>query len=67
MYGLAEEREGCRFSVTLGLRTLPLQTGDAYRDLLKLGDDKLAVLTMVILLLNCVLMSYRNRASYIIY
>ncbi len=44
MYGLADEREGCRFSVALGLRTLTLQTGDAYRDLLKLGDDEIAVL-----------------------
>lgn len=44
MYGLADEREGCRFSVALGLRTLTLQTGDAYRNLLKLGDDQLAVL-----------------------
>ncbi|MDW6094246.1 type I-F CRISPR-associated helicase Cas3f [Vibrio rhizosphaerae] len=44
MYGLADDREGCRFSVALGLRTLTLQTGDAYRDLLKLGDDDLAVL-----------------------
>ncbi|WP_418358237.1 type I-F CRISPR-associated helicase Cas3f [Shewanella basaltis] len=44
MYGLADEREGCRFSVALGLRTLTLQTGDAYRELLKLGDDELAVL-----------------------
>ncbi|MCE0495790.1 type I-F CRISPR-associated helicase Cas3f [Vibrio salinus] len=44
MYGLADEREGCRFSVALGLRTLTLQTGDSYRELLKLGDDELAVL-----------------------
>lgn len=44
MYGLADERDGCRFSVALGLRTLTLQTGDAYRDLLKLGNDELAVL-----------------------
>ncbi len=44
MYGLADEHEGCRFSVALGLRTLTLQTGNAYRDLLKLGDDDLAVL-----------------------
>ncbi|MBE0370270.1 type I-F CRISPR-associated helicase Cas3f [Pseudoalteromonas aurantia] len=44
MYGLANEKEGCRFSVALGLRTLTLQTGDAYRALLKLGDDELAVL-----------------------
>lgn len=44
MYGLADEREGCRFSIALGLRTLTLQTGDAYRDLLKLGNDEIAVL-----------------------
>ncbi|WP_432463660.1 type I-F CRISPR-associated helicase Cas3f [Agarivorans sp. QJM3NY_33] len=44
MYGLADEKQGCRFSVALGLRTLTLQTGDAYRHLLKLGDDELAVL-----------------------
>ncbi|MCE9680468.1 type I-F CRISPR-associated helicase Cas3f [Shewanella sp. AS1] len=44
MYALSDERQGCRFSVALGLRTLTLQTGDAYRDLLKLGDDELAVL-----------------------
>ncbi len=44
MYGLSDEKEGCRFSVALGLRTLTLQTGDAYRDLLKLGVDELAVL-----------------------
>jgi CRISPR-associated endonuclease/helicase Cas3 len=44
MYALANERDGCRFSVALGLRTLTLQTGDAYRNLLKLGDDELAVL-----------------------
>ncbi|WP_440875461.1 type I-F CRISPR-associated helicase Cas3f [Thalassotalea sp. PLHSN55] len=44
MYGLADEKEGCRFSVALGLRTLTLQTGDSYRELLKLGDDELAVL-----------------------
>ncbi|MFA1560392.1 type I-F CRISPR-associated helicase Cas3f [Aliivibrio fischeri] len=44
MYALADEREGCRFSVAVGLRTLTLQTGDSYRDLLQLGDDELAVL-----------------------
>ena len=44
MYALSDEREGCRFSVAVGLRTLTLQTGDSYRDLLKLGDDELAVL-----------------------
>ncbi|MDG1904200.1 MAG: type I-F CRISPR-associated helicase Cas3f [Arenicella sp.] len=44
MYALADKKEGCRFSVALGLRTLTLQTGDAYRQLLELGDEKLAVL-----------------------
>ncbi|GLS27951.1 type I-F CRISPR-associated helicase Cas3f [Marinibactrum halimedae] len=44
MYGLADEKLGCRFSVALGLRTLTLQTGDAYRDFLSLDDDDLAVL-----------------------
>jgi CRISPR-associated endonuclease/helicase Cas3 len=32
MYGLADEKLGCRFSIALGLRTLTLQTGDALRD-----------------------------------
>jgi CRISPR-associated endonuclease/helicase Cas3 len=44
MYALSDEREGCRFSVAIGLRTLTLQTGDSYRDLLKLGTDEMAVL-----------------------
>lgn len=44
MYGLADEREGCRFSVALGLRTLTLQTGDAFKDLLRLDEEDLAVL-----------------------
>ncbi len=44
MYGLADEKLGCRFSVALGLRTLTLQTGDALRDRLHLQDDDLAVL-----------------------
>lgn len=44
MYGLAGEKEGCRFNVALGLRTLTLQTGDAYREILKLDDDDLAVM-----------------------
>jgi len=44
MYGLADEKKGCRFSVGLGLRTLTLQTGDALRDRLKLDEDDLAVL-----------------------
>ncbi|PEH52728.1 type I-F CRISPR-associated helicase Cas3f [Yersinia kristensenii] len=44
MYGLADEKQGCRFSVALGLRTLTLQTGDALRDKLTLETDDLAVL-----------------------
>lgn len=44
MYGLANEKVGCRFSIALGLRTLTLQTGDALRERLKLNEDDLAVL-----------------------
>jgi len=44
MYGLADEKLGCRFSIALGLRTLTLQTGDALRDRLHLDYDDLAVL-----------------------
>ena len=44
MYALADEKQGCRFSVALGLRTLTLQTGDAMRNKLNLQDDDLAVL-----------------------
>ncbi len=44
MYGLADEKLGCRFSIALGLRTLTLQTGDALRDRLHLDNDDLAVL-----------------------
>ncbi|HGM5489055.1 TPA: type I-F CRISPR-associated helicase Cas3f [Serratia fonticola] len=44
MYGLADEKSGCRFSVALGLRTLTLQTGDALKTRLALEDDDLAVL-----------------------
>ncbi len=44
MYGLADEKIGCRFSVALGLRTLTLQTGSALRERLNLQDDDLAVL-----------------------
>ncbi len=44
MYALAQEEEGCRFTVALGLRTLTLQTGDALRARLGLGEDDLAVL-----------------------
>ncbi|MGB0734179.1 MAG: type I-F CRISPR-associated helicase Cas3, partial [Pontibacterium sp.] len=44
MYGFADERKGCRFSVALGLRTLTLQTGKAYQEMLRLEDDELAVM-----------------------
>ncbi|MGB2538093.1 type I-F CRISPR-associated helicase Cas3f [Hafnia paralvei] len=44
MYALADEKQGCRFSVALGLRTLTLQTGDALRDKLQLQSDDLATL-----------------------
>lgn len=44
MYALADEKRGCRFSVALGLRTLTLQTGDAFRQILNLDEDDMAVL-----------------------
>lgn len=44
MYGLSKPETGARFTIALGLRTLTLQTGDAYRDRLGLGSDDLAVL-----------------------
>jgi len=43
MYGLSDE-EKCRFSVSLGLRTLTLQTADALKKDLKLDNDELALL-----------------------
>lgn len=43
LYGLADPAEGARFSIALGLRTLTLQTGQAYRERLGLGGDELAV------------------------
>lgn len=43
MYALADPERGMRCSFALGLRTLTLQTGSAYRDLLQLGDDDLAI------------------------
>lgn len=43
-YGLSDERQGCRFSVLLGLRTLTLQTGTALRERTGLSDADLAVL-----------------------
>lgn len=44
MYALSQEEKGCRFTVALGLRTLTLQTGEALRSRLGLGEDDLAVL-----------------------
>ena len=44
MYGLSKPETGARFTIALGLRTLTLQTGDAYRERLALGSDDLAVL-----------------------
>lgn len=43
-YALADPRRGARFSIALGLRTLTLQTGDAYRDRLGLGSEDMAVM-----------------------
>lgn len=45
MYGLnSTDKDGCRFTIALGLRTLTLQTGNALRERLKLSDDQLAVM-----------------------
>jgi len=44
MYGLADPQRGARFNIALGLRTLTLQTGKAYRERLGLGEEDLAVL-----------------------
>ncbi len=44
LYGLAKPYRGARFTIALGLRTLTLQTGDAYRERLHLGDDEMAVM-----------------------
>lgn len=44
LYALADSVHGARFTVALGLRTLTLQTGDAYKERLRLGRDEMAVL-----------------------
>ncbi len=44
LYALAHPRLGARFNIALGLRTLTLQTGDAYRERLGLGPEDMAVL-----------------------
>lgn len=43
LYALADPDSGARFSIALGLRTLTLQTGQAYRERLNLGEDDLAI------------------------
>lgn len=43
MYALADPAVGMRCAFALGLRTLTLQTGRAFRQLLQLSDDDLAV------------------------
>ncbi|ROQ25747.1 type I-F CRISPR-associated helicase Cas3f [Gallaecimonas pentaromativorans] len=43
-YALADPLRGARFTVALGLRTLTLQTGQALRERLQLGEHELAVL-----------------------
>jgi CRISPR-associated helicase Cas3, subtype I-F/YPEST len=44
LYALADPQRGMRATYALGLRTLTLQTGRAYRRDLGLGEDELAVL-----------------------
>lgn len=44
LYALANPQLGARFTLALGLRTLTLQTGDAYRERMHLGSEDLAVL-----------------------
>lgn len=43
LYGLSDPEYGARFTIALGLRTLTLQTGKAYRERLGLNDDELAI------------------------
>lgn len=43
LYALADPQRGARFSIALGLRTLTLQTGEAYREKLGLDEDDLAI------------------------
>ncbi|MDC8784383.1 type I-F CRISPR-associated helicase Cas3f [Roseateles koreensis] len=43
MYALADPAQGMRCAFAMGLRTLTLQTGQAFRKLLSLGDDELAI------------------------
>lgn len=43
MYALSDAERGMRCAFAMGLRTLTLQTGRAFRDLLGLADDDLAI------------------------
>ena len=43
MYALADPAQGMRCAFAMGLRTLTLQTGRAFRGLLGLADDELAI------------------------
>lgn len=43
MYALSDPERGMRCAFAMGLRTLTLQTGRAFRDLLRLSDDDLAI------------------------
>ncbi len=43
MYALADAERGMRCAFAMGLRTLTLQTGQAFRDLLNLADDEMAI------------------------
>lgn len=44
LYALSNPQLGARFTLALGLRTLTLQTGDAYRERMHLCSEDLAVL-----------------------
>ena len=44
MHALADPVRGMRCAFAMGLRTLTLQTGRAFRDLLQLDDEQLAIL-----------------------
>lgn len=44
MQALSPDKESLRYILALGLRTLTLQTGDEYRERIKLENDELAVL-----------------------
>lgn len=64
MYGLSNPENGARFTIALGLRTLTLQTGDAYRDRLGLGSDDLAVLVGSGAARDLFSMNHSNAAGY---